>query len=235
MRRQSPIVRCFVLLCFSTAVTLAAFEWRSPFAEPVVTLDAAPAISTDTVLNLDKKRRATDNADSEGSASAQAALQTAKNSKAGRLTGLSRWLPLGRAQRAEAISPENDVKLTLSLESRRLEVQVPGETPVLYEVAVGQDDWQTPVGEFAVMSKLENPAWQHPITKERIEPGADNPLGSHWIGFWSDGQAQIGFHGTNQEELIGEAVSHGCVRMRNQDVQALYEQVEVGTRVKVEP
>ncbi|MEL7333315.1 MAG: L,D-transpeptidase, partial [Cyanobacteria bacterium J06560_2] len=70
-------------------------------------------------------------------------------------------------------------------------------------------------------------------TKEEIPPGPDNPLGDRWIGFWSNGEAQIGFHGTNQEELIGEAVSHGCVRMRNRDIKKLYELVEIGTPVEV--
>ncbi|MGB3671471.1 MAG: L,D-transpeptidase [Phormidesmis sp.] len=126
------------------------------------------------------------------------------------------------------------VRLVLSLEKRSLEVSTP-EATIRYDVAIGQDDWQTPTGDFTVMSKLENPAWQHPITKEEIPPGPDNPLGDRWIGFWSDGEAQIGFHGTNQEDLIGEAVSHGCVRMRNEDVKALYALVEVGTPVEIVP
>ncbi|WP_448572469.1 L,D-transpeptidase, partial [Trichothermofontia sp.] len=67
-----------------------------------------------------------------------------------------------------------------------------------------------------------------------IPPGPDNPLGPRWIGFWTDGKNFIGFHGTPNESLIGQAVSHGCVRMRNQDIQALYAQVEMGTPVVVE-
>lgn len=215
MRRQPPIVRCFVSLCFGAAVTLTAFEWRNPFPDPVITPNTAPHPSTDAVLSF---------ADSPPPKAS--------------LSRISRWLPFGQVQRSEAQAQEAQeaaVKLVLALKSRRLEVRVPGEEPVLYEVAVGQDGWQTPIGEFKVINKLENPAWQHPITKETIAPGPDNPLGDRWIGFWSDGQAQIGFHGTNQEELIGEAVSHGCVRMRNKDIQALYEIVNVGTTVKVTP
>ncbi len=140
------------------------------------------------------------------------------------------------AHRATSGSPNasSSIRLVLSLESRSLEVRSPGETR-RYEVAVGQDDWQTPVGNFAIMSKLENPAWQHPITKEEIPPGPDNPLGDRWIGFWSDGEAQVGFHGTNQEDLIGEAVSHGCVRMRNKDIKEMYALVEIGTLVEIVP
>lgn len=215
MRRQPPIARCFIALCFSAAVTLAAFEWRNPFPNSVMTLSSAPQMDADAVIDIE----------GEGANAGQKTL--------GRFEQARRWQPLGRSQRAEALAEASPVELILSLDLRVLEVRVPGEAPVLYEVAVGQADWQTPTGEFAVTSKLENPAWQHPITKEEIPPGPENPLGTHWIGFWSDGQAQIGFHGTNQEELIGEAVSHGCVRMRNKDIQALYEHVNVGTSVIV--
>ena len=212
MRRQPPIVRCFVSLCFGAAVTLTAFEWHNPFPTPVVTPDTAPKPSSETVLSFDSTRPPEQP-----------------------LARLAHWFPFGQVQPSEAHTQAANVKLVLSLQSRLLEVRVPGKAPVRYEVAVGQDDWRTPVGEFKVINKLENPAWQHPITKETIAPGPDNPLGTRWIGFWSDGQAQIGFHGTNQEDLIGEAVSHGCVRMRNKDVQALYQQVDIGTSVKIMP
>lgn len=223
MRRQPPIIRCFVALCFGAGITLAAFEWRSPFPDSVVTLSAAPHISADTVLNYQHKQPSDPELDSQTS-----------QVEPTRLEKLTRWLPPGNnVERTEVLAETSPVELVLSLDLRVLEVRVPGEEPVLYEVAVGQDDWQTPQGKFAVINKLENPAWQHPITRDEIAPGPENPLGTRWIGFWSDGQAQIGFHGTNQEELIGQAVSHGCVRMRNQDIEALYQQVGVGTSVEV--
>jgi lipoprotein-anchoring transpeptidase ErfK/SrfK len=55
------------------------------------------------------------------------------------------------------------------------------------------------------------------------------------VGFWSDGNNVIGFHGTPEEALIGQAVSHGCVRMRNADVAEFFDRVQVGTPVVVEP
>jgi lipoprotein-anchoring transpeptidase ErfK/SrfK len=102
-----------------------------------------------------------------------------------------------------------------------------------YRVAVGQPGWETPVGTFKIQQKLRNPVWQQPITGDLIRTGPDNPLGSRWISFWSDGRHHIGFHGTNKEQLVGQAVSHGCLRMRNVDIQALYEQVTIGTAVIV--
>jgi lipoprotein-anchoring transpeptidase ErfK/SrfK len=102
-----------------------------------------------------------------------------------------------------------------------------------YPVAVGQPGWETPVGTFKVQKKLRNPVWQQPITGELIKTGPENPLGNRWIGFWSDERHHIGFHGTNNEQLVGQQVSHGCLRMRNTDIQALYEQVVIGTPIVV--
>lgn len=102
-----------------------------------------------------------------------------------------------------------------------------------YPVAVGQPGWETPTGTFKVINKQHNPVWKQPITGELFRTGPDNPLGDRWIGFWADERHQIGFHGTNKEYLVGKAISHGCLRMRNADVRALYEQVSVGTPVIV--
>lgn len=104
-----------------------------------------------------------------------------------------------------------------------------------YPVAIGKQGWETPTGPFKVLQKQRNPVWQHPITGDLIPTGPDNPLGSRWIGFWSDGRYTIGFHGTNNNQLVGQPVSHGCLRMRNTDIEALYEQVDPGASVLVRP
>lgn len=103
-----------------------------------------------------------------------------------------------------------------------------------YPIAVGKSGWETPTGSFKVLQKQRNPVWQQPITGDLIPTGPDNPLGSRWIGFWSDGNHQIGFHGTNDEQLVGQKVSHGCLRMRNADIEELYEQIDVGTPIMVQ-
>lgn len=104
-----------------------------------------------------------------------------------------------------------------------------------YLIAIGKQGWETPTGSFQVLSKEKNPVFKSFRTGRLIYPGPDNPLGVRWIGIWTDGKTQIGFHGTNQEELLGQAVSHGCIRMRNRDVTAMFEQVHLGTTVMVEP
>ncbi len=104
-----------------------------------------------------------------------------------------------------------------------------------YRIAVGKKGWETPLGTFHVFNMETNPTFKSFKTGKIIPPGADNPLGLRWIGIWTDGKTQLGFHGTDQEELIGKAVSHGCMRMYNKDVVALYELVKIGTLVTVEP
>jgi lipoprotein-anchoring transpeptidase ErfK/SrfK len=109
-----------------------------------------------------------------------------------------------------------------------------------FPVAVGRQEYETPTGRFEVVEKIANPDflqidWNEPSRVIRtIAPGPDNPLGLRWIGFTSAHGWGIGFHGTPQPELLGRAVSHGCVRMRNSDVVKVYGRVRIGTPVIVE-
>lgn len=150
-------------------------------------------------------------------------------------------VPDERAATIQAASTETvsdasyGLNLVLSLSARRVSVYRGEMLVASYAVAVGREGWNTPTGEFNVFQKQTNPAWEHPFTGEVLPPGPDNPLGARWIGFWSDGTNSIGFHGTPDESVIGSAVSHGCVRMRNEDVLALYEQVGLDTPVTVLP
>lgn len=226
MRRQPSLVRCFVGLCFGCAVSLVALEWRNPFSDAIVTPDNLMVVRDNIKLS---------SANASSGAAAQAAELPDLTADGSKSNGFwSKALPFNQqGQPQPNASIESPIRLVLSLDGRYLDVIRPGKANIRFDVAVGHEDWQTPTGSFAIMSKIENPAWQHPITKEEIPPGPDNPLGDRWIGFWSNGEAQIGFHGTNQEELIGEAVSHGCVRMRNRDVRHLYKLVNIGTSVEV--
>jgi lipoprotein-anchoring transpeptidase ErfK/SrfK len=128
-----------------------------------------------------------------------------------------------------------NLQIVIYLRQRRLVLLQNEQVIKEFPVAIGQDDWQTPVGTFKVQSMREKPHWQHPITKQSIGPGPENPLGTRWIGFLEEGEFFIGIHGTNQDTLIGQAVSHGCVRMFNRDIQALYDKVKLGTPVVVKP
>jgi len=128
-----------------------------------------------------------------------------------------------------------EVRLQLRRGERQL-VVYQGETEAArYPVAVGKRGWETPLGRFAVQRLQKDPAWENPWTNQVVPPGPQNPLGSRWIGFWSDGRNAIGFHGTPDRASVGQAASHGCVRMLEPDIQALFELVRIGTPVEVVP
>ena len=128
-----------------------------------------------------------------------------------------------------------DTRLILDLSDRVAYVYYRNQLTASYRVAIGQKGWQTPIGQFRIRQMISHPAWQHPLTHEVFPPGKNNPLGDRWIGFTADESMQLGFHGTQDEQLIGQAVSHGCVRMRNRDVRDLYDRVSLGTLVVVRP
>lgn len=106
-----------------------------------------------------------------------------------------------------------------------------------YLVAIGAKD-STPAGTFEVTNqKLKNPTFHPPASYQgsrEVIPGgrADNPLGSRWIPFGDKGLG-LGIHGTNDPESIGKSVSLGCVRMRKDDVEFIYDCLVPGSQVEV--
>lgn len=130
---------------------------------------------------------------------------------------------------------EPPVWLEIKLSKRRVTVYRGNAVLKSYPIAVGKPGWETPVGTYSVRQMFRNPTWVHPL-KQGIEiPGGDpeNPLGKFWIGFWTDGKNWIGFHGTPNPGSVGQAASHGCVRMFNKDIEELFKKVSLGTAVKV--
>lgn len=137
---------------------------------------------------------------------------------------------------ATNVSISTQPRLEVQLSQRRV-VLFQGNTAVRsYPIAIGQSGWETPTGQFRVQHMQRDPDWIHPLTDEKI-PNQDlrNPLGRHWIGFWTDGRNWIGFHGTPQPNSVGYALSHGCLRMRDLDIDEIYYQVSTGTPVIVKP
>lgn len=99
-------------------------------------------------------------------------------------------------------------------------------------------DFSTPRGMFRIQRKEKNPVWRLPdwVFVERGEPlpPMDSPkrmekgmLGTTALYLEED----IAVHGTNSPELLGQAVSHGCIRMTNEAARRLYHEVDVGTPV----
>ena len=126
--------------------------------------------------------------------------------------------------------------LVLSLSDRRVYVYQRDRLLASYPVAIGKPGWETPTGTFQVMQMLRDPIWESPFTGQIYQSDLSrNPLGPRWIGFATKGNDYIGFHGTLDPDSIGEAASYGCARMRNEDVIALFEQVDLCTTVTVVP
>jgi len=115
---------------------------------------------------------------------------------------------------------------------------------VTYPVSIGKMDWRTPLGLTHVIQKIKNPVWYPPesVRKEHlaagdplpamVPPGPDNPLGNYAMRL-AAGNGSYLIHGTNNPIAVGLAVTHGCIRMYPDDVQALFPLIPVGTPVRL--
>ena len=119
-------------------------------------------------------------------------------------------------------------RIIVSLLNRKLMLLEDGRLLRVYPVAVGSRKTPSPVGQFKVVSRVTFPTWYH--EGKVIAPGRSNPVGTRWIGLSLKG---YGIHGTNAPRSIGRSASHGCIRMRNQDVEELFELVRVGDPVEL--
>jgi lipoprotein-anchoring transpeptidase ErfK/SrfK len=86
-----------------------------------------------------------------------------------------------------------------------------------FPIGIGTMLTQTPSGEYTIINKQANPG---------------GPFGAFWMGL---SRPHYGIHGTNNPASIGHQVSHGCIRMHNEDVLELSRIVPIGTRVTIRP
>jgi L,D-transpeptidase ErfK/SrfK len=115
---------------------------------------------------------------------------------------------------------------------------------ITYPVSIGKMDWRTPLGLTHVIGKQKDPTWYPPesVRKEHaangdplpasVPPGPDNPLGAYAMRL-AAGNGTYLIHGTNNPKAVGLPVTHGCIRMYPDDVQALFPLVPVGTPVRL--
>jgi L,D-transpeptidase ErfK/SrfK len=119
----------------------------------------------------------------------------------------------------------------------------PGARRVItHPISTGRMDWSTPLGVTTITAKVANPSWYPPqsIRDEHaarndflprvVPPGPDNPLGKHSLRLGLPGYL---IHGTNRPSGVGMRVTHGCVRMFPEDIEALYKTVPVGVAVNI--
>jgi L,D-transpeptidase ErfK/SrfK len=164
---------------------------------------------------------------------------------------VDRWLP---GEGAETLVPSRyilpDAKrigIVLNVPEMRLYFYPParaGELAVVktYPVSIGRMDWDTPLGTTEVAAKTRNPSWRPPESiraehaadgtplPEIIPPGPNNPLGDYALRLTRSGYL---IHGTNRPYGVGMRVTHGCVRMYPENIEALFPEVPVGTPVEI--
>lgn len=114
----------------------------------------------------------------------------------------------------------------------------PGAPPRSYPIGIGRDGLTTPLGTTKIVRKTKDPTWrptarmreEDPKLPAAVPPGPDNPMGDRamYLG-WS----QYAIHGTNKPWGVGRRVSSGCIRMYPEDVEQLYDLVQIGTKVTV--
>jgi L,D-transpeptidase ErfK/SrfK len=111
-----------------------------------------------------------------------------------------------------------------------------------YPIGIGRVGWETPLGVTRVTSKARDPSWYVPASVRRehaelgdplpsvVPPGPDNPLGSRVLQLEMPGYL---IHGTNQPYGVGMRVSHGCIRLYPENIELLYELVDIGETVTI--
>ena len=136
-----------------------------------------------------------------------------------------------RAHRLDPAAAAADVApvdrwLVIYRGARRFELYVHGKLRRTGPVAVGARGMETPTGLFYVQSTFVPN--RYPV----LGAYAFETSGYSKLSDWPGGGV-VGVHGTNSPWLIGQAVSHGCVRLRNSDILALRKSVRVGTPIKI--
>ena len=123
--------------------------------------------------------------------------------------------------------PQPIRRMVVSIPDRKLALPEDGVVQI-YDVAVGTQVNPSPSGEFQIAQRLSNPTYYQPGVV--IAPGPDTPLGTRWMGL---GVRGFGTHGTNRPSSIGNNASHGCMCMKNSDVEDLFARVRVGDRASL--
>jgi hypothetical protein len=115
------------------------------------------------------------------------------------------------------VDATSDLKLEVNLWDNSLSVLQKGNIIKKYKIASGREETPSPIGKFKIMNKSKD--W-------------GSGFGTRWLELnvpWG----VYGIHGTNRPHLIGRKVSHGCIRMKNKDVEWLFNYIPIGTPVYI--
>ena len=131
-------------------------------------------------------------------------------------------------------------QITVSRKYRLLKLYNGGDKKSLFavfEIGIGRLN-STPAGKFVISNRIKDPKWHAPDGRI-FEPGeAGNELGKYFLKLAATDDPDrplvgYGIHGTPDESTVGKSVSSGCIRMRNADVEILYELIPEGTPVVI--
>jgi lipoprotein-anchoring transpeptidase ErfK/SrfK len=127
-----------------------------------------------------------------------------------------------------AVERRSQRVLLVSIPDRKLVVIEHENVVATFDIAVGAAESPSPTGEFRIVNRVVNPTYYHSGTV--IPSGKKNPIGTRWLGLSLKG---YGIHGTNFPRSVGQAASHGCIRLRNRDIERLFSMVGIGDRVEI--
>lgn len=128
--------------------------------------------------------------------------------------------------------------IVINIPQRMLFYFAGGRLARSFPVGLGRKDWPTPVGQFKIVVKEEDPVWDVPQSiqeemrregkdvKTCVPPGPDNPLGKYWLGLSIGG---YGIHGTIAPTSIYQFRTHGCIRAHPDNIAGLFGDVSTGT------
>ncbi|WP_404426479.1 L,D-transpeptidase family protein [Thalassospira australica] len=133
-------------------------------------------------------------------------------------------------------APHEGIVINLS-EQRLYFYQSNGEVLTM-AIGIGRFAWETPTGSTRVTRKRKNPTWfpppsiraENPTLPASIGPGPNNPLGEYALDLGWPGYL---IHGTNKPHSIGRRATHGCVRLYPEDIEILFDLVDIGTPVHI--
>jgi len=128
--------------------------------------------------------------------------------------------------------PTDRANVIVDLDARAVLYRHGDEVVQVWECGIGKDGHETPLGTFTIGEKLEKPVHS---TRGLPYGHPENPLGSRWLALLKDGQnSTYGIHGTSDPSGVGGEVSLGCIRMRNEDVNELFEILPRGAEVIIQ-
>lgn len=149
-----------------------------------------------------------------------------------RVNGIGKYIHPGNLLRI----PTDVPNMLVDLDARIAIYRHGSEAIMAWPIGIGREGHETPIGSFEVGLKQSEPAWHRAGYAPLPYGDPDNLLGSRWMGWHRDGEpSSFGFHGTNDPDGVGGEVSAGCIRMRNDAVEELFELLPLHSRVVVQP